>query len=222
MRTSTKNANAPVVKTEALAEASKPAEESQRVVDTATAASILPRANVPDIGGAEDRDTWLTPRRIVETVRLATGRGIDLDPATLSSNPTAAREWYALQRGEDGLAIPWHSDRHGRPIKTVFVNPPYCNRALPVWVGHAIQQANRYGLAVWMLIPAATETAYGQAALSAAQDVLFIRGRVRHMRPDGSDKGSPKFGSMMVALGEASCAGMVDLGIVVNRREGAI
>jgi hypothetical protein len=37
--------------------------------------------------------------------------------------------------------------------------------------------------------------------MAAATDVLFLKGRVRFLRPDGSVSGNPAFGSMMVGLG---------------------
>jgi hypothetical protein len=168
-------------------------------------------------GDMDDPDTWLTPPGIIESIRAAAGGQIDLDPATIATNPARSREFYSAQEGEDGLLLPWHVDRAGVAIQTVFVNPPYCGGVLTNWVRRAVGEATAHPLAIWMLIPASTDTGYGQEALAASTDVLFLRGRVQHLRADGRPKGSPEFASMIVAFGRASCASMAALGVISRR-----
>jgi len=72
------------------------------------------------------RTDWWTPPRIMDPVRdyfCAIGfDGIDLDPATVDSNPCKARYVYTPET--DGLAQPWDICV---PRTSVWVNPPYGN-----------------------------------------------------------------------------------------------
>ena len=138
--------------------------------------------------GGDDGNRWLTPEPIVEAVRAAFNGVIDLDPATEPSNPTGAVRHYTQL--EDGLARPWS----GR----IFLNPPYS--PIAPWVERAIE-AERAGARIYMLVPVRTDAAYHHRLMTAATDVLFLRGRVRFRRANGSAAGSPAFASMIVGLG---------------------
>ena len=169
-------------------------------------------------GGDDDPDTWLTPERILGPARSEAGGAFDLDPATLirndGTNPSGAREAYAKNRSDDGLALSWLADRAGRAIRTIWVNPPYSDIA--PWVDRAIKTVRENpDMRIWMLIPAATGTGYGQAALRGASAVCFLRGRVKHLRLDGSMKGAPEFDSMIVGFGAASCEKYAEFGVVL-------
>ena len=58
---------------------------------------------------------WLTPDKVLDSVREFFGGEIPLDPATESNNPTSAKKIFTIT--SNGLDQPWDVG--------VFVNPPY-------------------------------------------------------------------------------------------------
>lgn len=124
-----------------------------------------------------DRNTQLTPRYVLNPVRIDLG-GIGLDPCTEPSNPTGAIVFYWAT--VDGLTMPW-----SRPDWTpsVFVNPPYAKAREP-WVERCI--AHGAHQRVVLLIPAATDTRIFQRAAETADALVFIRGRLKFgvLRPN--------------------------------------
>ena len=127
---------------------------------------------------AEDHpnQTQLTPDYVLEPVREALGGTIGLDPCNTPDNPTRAFRSICLP--DDGLTEDWgvHS--------TIYVNPPY-GKAREPWVKKCIEAAS-VGRSVVLLIPAATDTRIFQEALASADEVVFIKGRVKFgvLRPN--------------------------------------
>jgi DNA N-6-adenine-methyltransferase Dam len=117
----------------------------------------------------------LTPAYVLDPVREALGGVIGLDPCTTADNPAGARLCYFPP--DDGAELPW--DR-----ASVFCNPPY-SRARERWVRRCAQ-AGADGSRVILLIPAATDTAIFQEALSTASSAVLIRGRLKFgvLRPN--------------------------------------
>lgn len=151
--------------------------------------------SAPTIGGfqsaAYTTTTWLTPPWILDRL----GR-FDLDPCAAPEPrpwPTADRH---IALPDDGLAATWE----GR----VWLNPPYSAQAaqwLAKLAGH-----NR-GTA---LVFARTDTRWFQDhILSTASALLFLRGRVKFYRPDGTEGadngGAP---SVLCAYGRADAVAL--------------
>ena len=173
---------------------------------------------VVDHGSMADPNTALSPDLVVDPARHEAGGLFDLDPATISRNPIGARSFYAKERGDDGLAESWTRDGKGQSIRTIWVNPPY--DAIMLWLKKAHGTVLKYpDIAIWMLIPASTDTAYGQYALRNGSAVCFLRKRVHHLRVDGTAQGSPQFGSMVVGFGAATLDHYHEIGVVVRKSD---
>jgi site-specific DNA-methyltransferase (adenine-specific) len=83
----------------------------------------------------------------------------------------------------DGLSIEWG--------KSNFVNPPYSN--LKAWCKKAYDESLK-GKTVVMLIPSRTDTAAWHDYCMKAQEIRFIRGRLKF----GESKNSAPFPSAVV------------------------
>lgn len=120
----------------------------------------------PDLGGAVDTDTWLTPRYILDSL----GR-FDLDPCAAESNPS----WVAANsftKNDDGLTSTWS----GR----VFMNPPFSN-TVPWLLRHA-----EYGRGISLVAASVESRVWRGAVWTKATGVLLLHGRTRFCNPDGS------------------------------------
>lgn len=127
---------------------------------------------------------WLTPPHIVE----ALGE-FDLDPCGAPGHDLAGRT-YLLERGEDGLALPWK----GR----VWLNPPYGREAEPFMKRLADHPDG--GTA---FLFARTETrVFFETVWERATALLFLRRRVSFLRPDLSTAAPANAPSVLIAYGE--------------------
>ena len=132
-------------------------------------------------GGRNSRrwsEDWLTPAPLKQAIYERWQ--LDYDPCP-----------HPRPEG-DGLVAPWH----GR----AYVNPPYGNQTVN-WVRKALSELEfrRIDIAVF-LIHARTDTrTFHDFILPRAEELYFVRGRVRFERPDGSSASSP-FPSMIVVF----------------------
>jgi len=69
---------------------------------------------------ADSNDSWNTPREIAADLGM-----FDLDVASNPRSVMNARRSFQLERGEDGLSLPWTRD-DGAPA-SVWCNGPYSN-----------------------------------------------------------------------------------------------
>jgi phage N-6-adenine-methyltransferase len=114
--------------------------------------------------------TWRTPRAVYEA--LDAEFGFDFDPCP--SDPDF-----------DGLAAEW-----GR---SNFVNPPY--NGIKAWAAKGYAEAQK-GKGVVFLIPSRTDTAWWHDVMMCADEIRFLRGRLKFN--DG--KGSAPFPSAIVVF----------------------
>lgn len=129
---------------------------------------------------------WLTPPSIIEALGP-----FDLDPCSPEVRPfeTAAR-YYT--EADDGLAQPWSG--------TVWMNPPY-GRGMELWMQRIAEHGD--GIA---LIFARTETkTFFDWIWDQASAMVFIKGRVRFHRPDGTQAAAAGAPSVLIAYGD-DCA----------------
>jgi hypothetical protein len=106
--------------------------------------------------------SWATPRHVYE--ELDREFHFTLDPCPLGGES---------ELGQDGLLMPWSG-------QTVFLNPPY-GRELPLWIRKAYVESNvaLNAATVVCLIPSRTDTAWWHDFCMRAEEIRFIRGRLK-------------------------------------------
>lgn len=97
---------------------------------------------------------WKTPKAVYQT--LDAEFRFDFDPCP--TNPEF-----------DGLSVEWGSCN--------FVNPPY-GREIPKWVKKGFEEWKK-GKTVVFLIPSRTDTSYWHDYIMKADEIRFIRGRLK-------------------------------------------
>lgn len=145
---------------------------------------------------------YITPPKIADPVNRYFPNGIMLDPATEPSNPMGAHNFCTedpLAPGSlgDGLTTSW-SDYGG-----TFVNPPY-GRGMKNWCAK-IHEETIAGCEILALLPCGARfgTRYWQDHIfNPGLDVaLFVRGRVKFLRPDGTGtKGQNPYDSQLLGF----------------------
>ena len=129
-------------------------------------------------------DEWYTPKFIMDSL----GK-FDLDPCA-PSVPLFKTAEIMYNEFDDGLAQNWE----GR----VWLNPPY-SRPLITKFMRRMTEHNR-GTA---LIFSRTDTELFQTEVfGKASAVKFLKGRIKFLKPDGTEAGSPGCGSVLIAYGE--------------------
>lgn len=123
---------------------------------------------------------WATPQPFFDKLAAEFG-GFDLDPCATSEN---AKCTVFYTETEDGLKQPWQGK--------VFMNPPY-GREIGHWVEKAYA-ASLAGCLVVCLLPARTDTAWWHNYVMLADEVRFVRGRLKF----GGSKNSAPFPSAVV------------------------
>ncbi len=147
-------------------------------------------------------DIWLTPRRIITELGP-----FDLDPCAAPDPkpwPTAAKHYTYPE--QDGLALPWEG--------MVWLNPPYSDAA--PWLA----KLSEHGRGI-SLVFARTETRmFFESVWSKYGGVLFVRGRLKFCKADGSVGGTAGAPSVLIGYGDealrrlANCS--IDGHLVVN------
>jgi phage N-6-adenine-methyltransferase len=89
----------------------------------------------------------------------------------------------------DGLSIEWGGSN--------FVNPPY-GREIPKWIKKGYEQA-LLGKRVVFLIPSRTDTAWWHDYCMKADEIRFIRGRLKFK---GAKNGAPFPSAIVIFRGE--------------------
>ena len=130
-------------------------------------------------------DEWYTPKWIIDQLGP-----FDLDPCAAVNPPyeTARTTYNKLQ---NGLVQPWPTDA------VVWLNPPYSRKLLNAFVEKLAEHDN--GIAI--LVNRQDNLLFQNVIFPRAKSMIFMRNRVKFMRPDGST-GNPFFGSCLVAFGE--------------------
>ena len=131
-----------------------------------------------------------TPAPIIDRVVKWLGP-IDLDPCSNEWSLVGAAHTYSIDRGEDGLSLPWF----GR----VWENPPYGRGHLIQWAKCAAVWAMSPGIEILSLVPSTTETEAFSIRCSYADARVDLGSRLQF---GGGDHGSGKFGSTIFYSGQ--------------------
>lgn len=153
-----------------------------------------------------ETDEWYTPKYIFD----AMGVEFDLDVAAPIEGPWHVPTSRYLSSDLSGLSQSWHG--------FVWMNPPFGGRnGLVPWLDKFFDHGN--GIA---LTPDRTSAPWWQDANRRADLTLFIAGKVRFLRPDGSHGKSPSKGTTLFAAGDRASAALMNaqkfgLGTVMKR-----
>jgi hypothetical protein len=129
-------------------------------------------------------DEWYTPRYIFD----ALGETFDLDVAAPEGGGPHVPTVSHYSSGS--LQRPWTG--------FIWMNPPFGGQnGLIPWLGRFFDHSN--GIA---LTPDRTSAEWWLTSLQRADATMFLRGRVKFERPDGTIGKSPSNGTTLFAAGE--------------------
>ena len=127
---------------------------------------------------------WSTPQEFFNKLDWRFGP-FDLDPCADSTNTKCAN---FFTEAEDGLSKDWGGF-------TSFINPPY-GRGIEKWIQKGYEESRKDSTRVVMLIPARTDTKYWHQYVMKADEVYFIKGRLKF----GTSNNSAPFPSAVVVF----------------------
>jgi len=131
-----------------------------------------------------------TPAPIIDRVVKWLGP-IDLDPCSNEWSLVGAAHTYSIDRGEDGLSLPWF----GR----VWENPPYGRGHLKRWAMCAARHSETGMAEIISIVPTSTETESFAIRKSYADVRIDLSTRVKY---GGGKHGSGMFGSTIFYSGQ--------------------
>jgi phage N-6-adenine-methyltransferase len=127
---------------------------------------------------------WSTPQDFFDKLNWRFGP-FDLDPCADPSN-TKCQNFFT--EAEDGLSKDWGGF-------TSFINPPY-GRGIDSWIKKGYEESRKEGTKVVMLIPSRTDTKYWHQYIMKADEVYFVKGRLKF----GDSTNSAPFPSAVVVF----------------------
>jgi len=127
---------------------------------------------------------WSTPQEFFKKLDWRFGP-FDLDPAADCANTKCAN---FFTEAEDGLSKSWEGF-------TSFINPPY-GRGIDRWIQKAYTESRQEETKVVMLIPARTDTRYWHDYIMKADEIYFVKGRLKF----GESQNSAPFPSAVVVF----------------------
>ena len=129
---------------------------------------------------------WETPQDVFDA--LNGEFGFTLDPCATADNAKCVR-FYTIE--DDGLSRDWSGE-------VVFMNPPY-GREIGKWAKKAYEESRQ--ATIVCLVPSRTDTRYWHDYFMKADEIRFIRGRLKF----GGSKNSAPFPSAIVVF---RCGGL--------------
>jgi phage N-6-adenine-methyltransferase len=131
---------------------------------------------------SSNTDLWATPMDFYKKLSWEFG-GFDLDVCALEENAKCDKYFTP---DIDGLKQDWSGHK-------CWMNPPY-GRTIGEWVKKAYEESQKPMTMVVCLLPARTDTKWWQEYCMKAQDIRFVKGRLKF----GNAKDSAPFPSAVV------------------------
>lgn len=128
-------------------------------------------------------DEWYTPRWIIDLLGP-----FDTDPCSPVVPPYEIAP-ISYNEEQDGLTHDWQG--------VVWMNPPYSRKPLRQFC----EKMARHGNGLALLMNRQDNLLWQEVIFPSARSMLFMRHRVKFLRPDGTT-GSPFYGSCLVAWGD--------------------
>ena len=142
-------------------------------------------------------DEWYTPPEIIE----ALGE-FDLDPCAAPPDLrifNTARESFSIE--DNGLEKEWF----GR----VWMNPPYSRSLVVPFARKFVEHGN----GIMLTFNRLDNKLFQDVVLPGCDAIMFLKGRLRFFRPDGTRGDSAGCGSVLVAAGEDNARALRYCGI---------
>ena len=127
---------------------------------------------------------WATPQDFFNKLNWRFGP-FDLDPCADADNAKCTK---FFSEADDGLSHSWAG-------YTSFINPPY-GRGIDKWIKKAYQESRKEDTRIVMLIPARTDTKYWHDYIMKADEVYFVKGRLKF----GDSENAAPFPSAVVVF----------------------
>ena len=86
----------------------------------------------------------------------------------------------------------------------VWLNPPYSRPLIEKFVDRMIENNN--GIA--LLFNRCDSKMFQDKIFPNATAIMFLKGRIKFFRPDGTQGGSPGCGSVLIAFGESNASAL--------------
>lgn len=134
---------------------------------------------------------WATPQSFFDKLDGIFGP-FTLDAAASPDNYKVTNHYT---EADNALSQDWSGNR-------VFLNPPY-GRNLKDWVKKGYEEGQKDNTTVVMLIPARTDTKYWHDYVMKADEIRFVRGRIKF----GDETNSAPFPSAVVVFRQSSFNG---------------
>jgi hypothetical protein len=150
---------------------------------------------------AGQSDDWYTPAYIF----AALGCRFDMDVAAPNDGPryVPTSRWLS----SEGLTAPW--------VGFVWMNPPFGHQSTKrAWLRRFFDHG--HGIA---LVPDRTSAPWWQEFAPLASAILFVSGKIKFERPDGTIGESPGTGTCLLAAGNhaAEVLARSGLGLVLTK-----
>ena len=140
--------------------------------------------NTKNVMFSSKSNEWATPQHFFDKLNYIYGP-FTLDAAASEDNYKVSK-YYTID--DNALEQDWSNNR-------VFLNPPY-GRGIKDWIRKAYNESQKDNTTVVMLIPARTDTVYWHDYVMKADQILFVRGRLKF----GEGTNSAPFPSAVVVF----------------------